>query len=259
MLVTIDIGNSSILIGLFVKKKVSHSWRIKTNPNSTTDEYANCISLLFSRSKISIESIKKVLISSVVPALNKIFFDLFTKIFKKPTEVLNVDGIPIKDELTSRQEVGIDRLLNAYSGFKKYKKPLIIIDFGTAVTFDIVDERGVYLGGIIAPSMRIASEALSKKAAKLPQVDFAIPKKIVGKNTIESMHSGMFFGYIGMINSCIDKIQEEQQKPFLKIITGGDAKLLQEYVKVDCLEQELTLWGYVFYLYKKKWLDTINY
>ena len=251
MLITIDIGNSNILIGLFAKEKISHSWRITANPNSTTDEYANSILLLFSRNKISIENIKKVLIASVVPALNKTFFDLFTKIFKKPTEILKVDEIPIKDDVALRQEVGIDRLLNAYSGFKKYKKPLIIIDFGTAITFDIVDEKGVYLGGIISPSMRIASEALSQKAAKLPQVDFTVPKKIIGKNTIESMHSGMFFGYIGMINSCIDKIQEEQQKPFLKIITGGDAKLLKKYIKIDCLEQELTLWG-MYFIYIKK-------
>ena len=246
MLVAIDIGNTNISIGLFQKQKLVSNWRLQTNTNRTKDEYACSIFSLFARDNFLVEEIEKVLIASVVPALNKTFFCLFEQISQKPVILLTEDMIPIADVLYNRQEVGIDRLLNAYSGFQKYKQPLIIIDFGTAITFDIVGAKGQYLGGVIMPSVRIAVDALSIHTAKLPRVDLQVPKKIIGKNTVESMHSGMFFGYIGMIDFCIEKIFEEQQGSCLVLTTGGEADLFKKYSKIDKLEKELTLWGIYF-------------
>lgn len=246
MLLAIDIGNTNISIGLFQKRALLHHWRLQTNTNSTTDEYSCAILDLFARDNFSIEKVQKVLVASVVPTLKETFLCMFDKIFQKPVEILTENMIPIVDVLYNRQEVGVDRLLNAYSGFQKYKEPLVIIDFGTAITFDIVGAKGQYLGGIIAPSIRVATEALSKQTAMLPKIDLQIPKKIIGKNTIESMHSGMFFGYIGMIDFCIEKIFEEQQKSCLVLATGGEADLFKKYSKIDKLEKELTLWGIYF-------------
>ena len=243
MLIAIDIGNTNISIGLFHQSSLLKSWRAQTNVRATVDEYANFILAVFARDGFQIKSVKAVVVVSVVPILNQVFSQLFVQILQKPVDILQEDNIPVVDNLYNRQELGIDRLVNAYAGFQKYKQSLIIIDFGTAVTFDIVGARGEYLGGVIIPSMCVAAEALSNKTAKLPKVDFQVPKKIIGKNTIESMHSGMFFGYIGMINFCIKKIFEEQGHTSLVIATGGDANLLKKYSNIDSIEQDLSLWG----------------
>jgi type III pantothenate kinase len=244
MLLTIDIGNSNISIGLF-QEELLKSWRIETNVAKTADEYANSILALFKRDSLLLEDVSSVYIASVVPVLNEIFSLVFQQIFQKPIKILEEGDIPITDNLYNRQELGMDRLLNAFAGWKKYQEPLIIIDFGTAITFDVVGEEGSYLGGIIMPSIRIATEALSNKTAKLPKVDFQVPKKIIGRNTVESMHSGIFFGYIGMIDFCIEKIFN-QQGTCLVVATGGDASLLKQYSKIDKMENELTLWGMYF-------------
>ena len=144
--------------------------------------------------------------------------------------------------------------MSIYAGFQIYKKPLIVIDFGTAVTFDVVSKNGEYLGGVIMPSIHLAYNALNSKTAKLPKINFVVPEKIIGRNTTESMQSGMFFGYIGMVDSCIDKIASElaneQELNSLVMATGGDAELLYKYsTKINKVEKELTLLG-IYLLYK---------
>ena len=248
MLLAIDIGNTNIAVGIYQKKNLIQSWRIATDIHKTADEYTHLLENFFAREGINKKKIKFCLLASVVPPLEQVFSYMFTEINKIPHHYLSLKNIPVKDNLYNRYELGIDRMINAYAGFQIYQKPLIVIDFGTAVTFDVVSKKGEYLGGVIMPSIHLAYNALNSKTAKLPKINFAVPDKIIGKNTIESMQSGMFFGYIGMVDSCIDKIASElyneQESNALVIATGGDAKLLHQHsAKINKVEKELTLLG----------------
>ena len=254
MLLAIDIGNTNIAVGIYQKKNLIQSWRIATDIHKTADEYTHLLENFFAREGINKKKIKFCLLASVVPPLEQVFSYMFTEINKIPHHYLSLKNIPVKDNLYNRYELGIDRMINAYAGFQIYQKPLIVIDFGTAVTFDVVSKKGEYLGGVIMPSIHLAYNALNSKTAKLPKINFAVPDKIIGKNTIESMQSGMFFGYIGMVDSCIDKIAseftEEQRVDALVIATGGDAELVHEHSsKINRIEKELTLSG-IYLLYK---------
>ncbi len=280
MLLAIDIGNTNIAIGLYEtnrykKDKLLQNWRIATDIHKTADEYSSLLENFFARAGLNKKKIKFCLLASVVPPLEQVFSYMFTNISKIPYHYLSLDDIPVTDNLYNRYELGVDRMVNAYAGFQIYKKSLIVIDFGTAVTFDVVGSAGEYLGGVIMPSIHLAYDALNSKTAKLPKINFAVPDKIIGKNTTESMQSGMFFGYIGMIDSCIDKIADELANKYtgkptgkptgnepigesigeqglnsLVIATGGDTELLHNYsTKINKVEKELTLFG-IYLLYK---------
>lgn len=245
MLLAIDIGNTNIVFGLFAESRMLTHWRIRTERHRTTDEYWVLVNEFISLNKATAESIKDIVISCVVPPLVPVFEELAQKYFK--SEPLFV-GPGIKTGISilykNPAEVGADRIANAVAGFEKYGGPLIIVDFGTATTFDAVSEKGEYMGGAIFPGIQISLEALYKSTAKLSPVDLVVPERVIGKTTVESIQAGAVFGFVGMIDSIVSRMQEEIGKPAQVIGTGGLLNvLIQEVRSIQTIDPFLTLEG----------------
>ncbi|MGI9553455.1 MAG: type III pantothenate kinase, partial [Thermodesulfobacteriota bacterium] len=207
MLLAIDIGNSNIVAGIYKNDDLLSTLRINTDKNKSSKEYASLFSDLLETDGISMNSLDSSIISCVVPQLNDVLSETLTNYFN--TEPLMVSsgiktGMPILYD--NPEEVGADRIVNSVAAYQKYKKSLIVVDFGTATTFDCISEEGEYLGGIISPGITISSNALFTEASKLPRVELIKPKKVIGKNTVESMQSGIILGYAAMVDGLIDKI-----------------------------------------------------
>lgn len=245
MLLTIDIGNTNIFLGVFEGDGLLKDWRIRTVEGKTSDEYGIIIKKLLSEDSIDFKAIDKAIIASVVPSLEDTLKATVTKYFKITPLVVGPGiktGIPLLTD--NPKEVGADRIVNAVGAYGKHKKELIIIDFGTAITFDYVTALGEYKGGLIAPGMGISTDALFQKTAKLPRVEVEKPRNIIGKNTVESLKSGIFYGYLSMIEGIINRIgKETKSKPFV-IATGGHAEVIkgQSHV-IDEVDPLLTLKG----------------
>jgi len=251
MLLVIDVGNTQTVIGIFEKEKLVKSWRIGTRPERTADEYGILFNQLLPESGLTKQSIIGMIISTVVPptrpsleALGKRYFQVETMVVEPGIRT----GISI--HLDNPREVGADRIVNAVAGYHKFKTGLIIIDFGTATTFDFVSSDGVYEGGVIAPGLNISAEALFREASKLPRVEMIRPKNIIGKNTITAMQSGIIFGYAGLVDVLVDKMKQEikdayPKEPIPKVIaTGGLAGLIaREANSIELVEEDLTLEG----------------
>lgn len=245
MLLTVDIGNTNIFLGVFEGENLLKDWRIRTVEGKTSDEYGIIIKKLLAEDEIDFTAIDKAIIASVVPSLEDTLKATVTKYFKITPLVVGAGiktGIPILTD--NPKEVGADRIVNAVGAFGKHKKELIIIDFGTAITFDYVTKSGEYKGGLIAPGMGISTDALFQKTAKLPRVEVEKPKNIIGKNTVESLKSGIFYGYLSMIEGIINRISSEtKSKPFV-IATGGHAEIIKgESHIIDEVDPLLTLKG----------------
>jgi len=245
MLLTADIGNTNIVIGMFQGKKLIENWKIRTEREKTSDEYALSLLSLFKFSRLEASEVKSVIISSVVPPLTPVFQSLSQKLFKIRPLIVGPGlktGMPILYE--NPLEVGADRVVTAIAAFEKYKGPCIVVDFGTATTFDAISSEGEYLGGAIAPGIQISAEALFIKTAKLPRIEIRKPKKAIGRSTVTSMQSGLFFGYIGLISNIIEKIKGELRKDATVISTGGFAAQISEEIKfIDFHEPHLILEG----------------
>ena len=251
MLLTIDVGNTNTVFALFDGDELTHSWRCATEKSRSVDEYAVFLNQLFELEKLSWKNISDIIISSVVPDAN---FHL-TKLSNKylSTEPIFVDSITadITIDLDQPEEIGADRLVNAVAVSSHYNLPAIVIDFGTATTFDVIDEGGVYRGGVIAPGIRLSVEALTNRAAKLPQINIEKPEKIIGKNTRDAMKSGMYWGYIGIIETIINRIQNELGKDVFVLATGGLASLYaQSTDAIDQVDENLISKG-LLEIYKK--------
>ena len=245
MLLTVDIGNTNIFLGIFEGDDLLKDWRIRTVEGKTSDEYGIIIKKLLSEDSIDFNALNKAIIASVVPSLEDTLKTTVTKYFKITPLVVGPGiktGIPLLTD--NPKEVGADRIVNAVGAYGKHKKELIIIDFGTAITFDYVTKNGEYKGGLIAPGMGISTDALFQKTAKLPRVEVEKPKNIIGKNTVESLKSGIFYGYLSMIEGIISKISSEtKSKPFV-IATGGHAEIIKgESHVIDEVDPLLTLKG----------------
>ena len=244
-LMAIDVGNTQTQIGLFHEKELLENWSISSLVYRTTDELGILIQELFQSKKIEISTVKRIIISSVVPQLISILEEMTKKYFK--TEPLFVKpgiktGIIIKYE--NPTEVGADRIVNAVAGFHLYRGPLIIIDYGTATTFDAISDKGEYLGGAIAPGFGITLEALTERTAKLPRVEPKMPKNIIGKNTTNSIQAGMFFGYRGLVKEILEKMKKELGTETKVIATGGFSSIFSEEEKFyDEKNTNLTLIG----------------
>ena len=228
-LMAIDVGNTQTQIGLFDEEILLENWSISSLVNRTTDELGILIRELFQNKKIETISVKKIIISSVVPQLISILEEMAKKYFK--TNPLFVKpgiktGITIKYE--NPAEVGADRIVNAVAGFHLYRGPLIIIDYGTATTFDAISEKGEYLGGAIAPGFGITLEALTERTANLPRVEPKMPQNVIGKNTINSIQAGMFFGYRGLVKEILEKMKKEIGTKTKVIATGGFSSIFSE-------------------------------
>lgn len=245
MLLAIDIGNTNVAAGVFEEEILLRHWKIQSEREKTCDEYAVTLLSLFNLAGLDIKKITGIILSSVVPPLTPVFQDLSLEQFGLKPLILGPGlktGMPILYE--NPLEVGADRVAASVAGYAKHGGPLVIVDFGTATTFDAVSGQGEYLGGSIAPGIRIAAEALSLKTAKLPRVEIKIPKLAIGRSTAASMHSGLYFGYIGLVAHIIAKIKEELESDSKVISTGGLAPLFkQKIAAIDFFEPNLVLEG----------------
>jgi type III pantothenate kinase len=225
MLLTIDIGNTHTVAGLFKNKELLQHWRISSNLARTEDEVGPILIFLFEKEGFKISEIQGVAISSVVPDLTPIYMLLAKRYFKVQPLIINYKtklGLEIKYHEPS--QVGADRLCNAVAGIEKYGKPLIVLDFGTATTFDCIDRNGDYLGGIISPGIDTSIKSLHLKAAKLPLVEQNFPKDIIGRSTEESIQSGIMFGILFMLEALIREIKKQLGDETKVVATGGLAK-----------------------------------
>ena len=243
---TMDVGNTNIKTALFENKKMLKYWRISTNHIYTSDEYGIILESLFSHEGLSMSNVDKVIISSVVPTVNFTLEHMCQDYFKKePMFVVPgiKTGINIKYE--NPKELGSDRIANAVATYHYYGGPCIFIDFGTATTFGVVDEKGSFLGGCICPGIKIASEAIVSGASKLPRFELVKPPSIIGKNTITNLQAGLIYGYVGQVNYIVRKMKQELQRPdALVVATGGLALLVaSEANAINKLDGFLTLKG----------------
>ncbi len=246
MLLCIDIGNTNIVLGIFKNDSMVNHWRIRTERDMTSDELSILVSNLFFPSHLKVKDIKDIIISCVVPPLLNPFKEFcILHLNKEPMIVdhkLNT-GMAIKYD--NPKEVGADRIVNAVAAYQKYKKGLIVVDFGTATTFDYISADGAYEGGAIAPGIIISAEALFQKASKLPRVEiFARPKTVIAKETMNSINSGLVYGYAGLVDGIVDRIKTEKGAALTVIATGGLAPLIKsESRSIEHIEKFLTLEG----------------
>lgn len=252
MILVIDIGNTNIVLGIYKEERLLHLWRVSTNAKATSDEYFVMIHNLLHLHNIDPKMIQNTVIGSVVTPLESVFQDVSKRLTGENCYVVSVDSFPdMEIKIDNPKEVGADRLLNASAGFDIYKSPLIIIDFGTATTFDVISEKGEYLGGAIAPGLMLSLDALTEKAFKLPRIDLEKPPLVVGKNTPHCMQSGVVFGYAGMVDSMVERISKELGYQLKVIATGGLAKLIQPVsLTIEEVVDDLTLSG-LFMISKK--------
>jgi type III pantothenate kinase len=245
MLLVIDIGNTNIVFGIYRNGTLINHWRLSTALNKTVDEYAILVSSLIYFDKIKLADIKNAIISCVVPPLLFPFQRVCRKYIGVEPIVVEPGiktGMPILYE--NPQEVGADRIVNAVAGYEKHKRALIIVDFGTATTFDYVTARGEYVGGAIAPGIMISLEALFERASKLPRVELSKPKEIIGKNTVNAMQAGIVYGYVSLVDGIVTRMKESVHSTPYVIATGGLASLVfQESHSIDEVDELLTLKG----------------
>jgi type III pantothenate kinase len=210
MLLAIDVGNTNIVYGLFSGETLAHQFRVESGRGRTADEYAVTLRQLLAMYDVAASAIDSAIIASVVPSLTEPMIDLVRRAFGKEPLVVGPGirtGMAILYE--NPREVGADRIVNAVAAFERVKGPVIVVDFGTATTFDCVTPKGEYLGGVIAPGIQISADALFSHAAKLPRVEIAKPPKVVGRNTLHSMQSGIVYGYVGLVDGLVERIVAE--------------------------------------------------
>ena len=254
MLLVIDVGNTNTVLGLFDGAELVHDWRIRTVVDHTVDEYGMLIYNLYKTSRISSRKIRDIIISCVVPPMLNILEPLCGKYFSLKPLIVGPGvktGMPIFYD--NPKEVGADRIVNAVAGYEKYKQDLIIVDFGTATTFDYVSARGEYMGGCITPGIMISSEALFERAAKLPRVELSKPRSIVAKDTVSSMQAGIIYGYAGLVDGICERMKAEVKSNPLVVATGGLAKIVApETRNINVVDDMLTLEGLrIIYLRNK--------
>lgn len=245
MLLVIDVGNSNIVLGIYEGERLIRDWRISTDKAKTTDEYAILVHELFRIAGIGFADIDAIIISSVVPTLTGVLEKLSVSYFGFRPYVIGPGiktGMPILYD--NPKEVGADRIVNAVAGYEKYRTSLIIVDFGTATTFDYVNRKGEYCGGAIAPGLMISMEALFQKASKLPWVEIVSPPTVIAKNTVSSMQAGIYYGYVGLVDEIVNRMRRESKDTPQIIATGGLASLITPESKtIEAIEEYLTLEG----------------
>lgn len=245
MILAIDIGNTNVVVGLYKSDDLVVDFRISTDRSKTEDEYGMLLLQLLKFHNIKPEEIRGSIISSVVPPVVPVFSKVVQKYFGCVPLLVGPGiktGIEVKYE--NPKEIGADRIVNAVAAYEEYGGPVIIVDFGTATTFCAVNSSGDYMGGSIAPGIGISSEALFSRAAKLPRIEIAKPKNVIGKNTVVSMQSGIFFGFVGQVDEIVRRMKVEMESSPKVIATGGLAELIStESKQIQVVDKYLTLKG----------------
>jgi len=245
MLLVVDIGNTNIVFGVYRDDTLINHWRVSTVLERTADEYAIVLNSILYFEKVRLTDIQSVIISCVVPPLLVPFRSICARYIGVEPLVVEPGmktGMPILYD--NPQEVGADRIVNAVAGYEKHKKALIIVDFGTATTFDYITPKGEYVGGAIAPGVMISLEALFERASKLPRVQLVKPKEIIGRNTISAMQAGTVYGYVSLVDGIVTRMKETVTTNPWVIATGGLAGLIfQESHSLDEVDELLTLTG----------------
>ncbi|HEY3375633.1 MAG TPA: type III pantothenate kinase [Candidatus Aquicultor sp.] len=244
-LLAIDVGNTHTVIGCFEDRQLKAQWRIATRREVTADELALIMANLFQLNRFFLGDITGVVIASVVPPVTTSLIEMATKTFTVDCLVVGPDtdtGVPILYD--NPQEVGADRIANVVAGYEMYGGPLVVVDFGTATTFDAVSSRGEYLGGAIAPGIEVSSEALFRRAARLSKVDLVLPEHAIGKTTRSSIQAGIIIGTGGLVDRIVDRIEAEMGELKDVVATGGLAKLIApECKRITHVDVALTLTG----------------
>ncbi|MBX3222789.1 MAG: type III pantothenate kinase [Labilithrix sp.] len=246
MLLVIDVGNTNIVYGLFDGPRLVHQFRVESSRGRTADEYAVVVRQLLEMRDVAASDVTSAIIASVVPALTEPMVDLVRRAFGREALVV---GPGIKTGMSilydNPREVGADRIVNAVAAYERFRGGLIVVDFGTATTFDCVTPKGEYMGGVIAPGIQISADALFARAAKLPRVEIQRPPKVVGRNTQHSMQSGIVFGYVGLVDGLVDRLVEEMAFPSCAVVaTGGLARLIAPLSRtIQDVDDDLTLTG----------------
>lgn len=247
MLLAVDIGNTNIVAGIFENNSLVSSFRISTEKHKTFDEYAALFIDLIEKNNVRLCDINGSVIGCVVPRLVDVFYKTIT-VYLGVEPLIVSSGVPtgLKILYDNPLEVGADRIANGVAAFDRYAGSSIVVDFGTATTFDCISENAEYMGGVITPGLLISSEALFRKASRLPVVDYVKPLNVIGKNTVESIQSGLIYGYTAMIDGMIEKIMSEMRSETSIISTGGLAPLISEESRyiVDT-DEHLTLKGLI--------------
>ena len=246
MLLAIDVGNTNTVFAIFDGKTLCGQWRLSTDSSRTADEYAVYLLQLMERQGVSVGHISAALMASVVPDVNHALLSMCRRHFKCDVKHIGDAGVevPMKVRIDKPEQLGADRLVSAYAAWQRYHKALIVVDFGTATTFDVVDADGSYIGGVIAPGINLSLDALQHAAAKLPSVAIAQPKKVIGTNTIDAMQSGIFYGYLSLIEGILQRITREAACEMEVIATGGLAPLYgRETPLIGHVESDLTIYG----------------
>ena len=245
MLLAVDIGNTNIVFGIIDEKGIHHSWRIGTDKAKTQDEYGVLLRNLFEYQKVNITNLGGSVISCVVPALQDTLVGCVKDYFSIEPIVVG-PGVKTGMQILYKnpQEVGADRIVNAIGAYEEYKTSLVIVDFGTATTFDCVSKKGEYLGGVIAPGITISSEALFGSASKLPKVEIKKPENVIGKTTIQSIQSGLVYGYAGLVDGIVNRIVKKLGAGTKVLATGGLAGLIaKESETIEFIDEHLALKG----------------
>jgi type III pantothenate kinase len=245
MLLTLDVGNTNTVLGVFRGKELVANWRLSTARDQTIDEYGILTRDLFTLANLEPREIGGVIISSVVPQLNSRLAGMAERYFSKKALFVEPGiktGMPVQYDNPS--EVGADRVVNGVAAFEKYGGPCVVVDFGTATTFDAVSAKGEYLGGVIAPGIGISADALFERTARLPRVDIREPARVIGTNTVGSIQSGLYYGYLGLVDSILERVLAELGAGTKVVATGGLAPLMSKGSKyITAVDDLLTLDG----------------
>jgi type III pantothenate kinase len=245
LLLLIDVGNTNVVLGVYRQDELLHHWRLQTDRNATEDEFGVMLRSLFDYVGIDFDMIEGVVLSSVVPPLTVVLERMTEKYLKQKPLVLGPGvktGLNIKYD--NPREVGADRIANAVAALELYGAPAIIVDFGTATTFCFIDEEGNYIGGAITPGVNISAEALYQRAAKLTRVEIVKPDSVVGRNTVQAVQAGIYYGYVGVVDEIVTRMKQVLTKRPHGVATGGLAKLICNDTKtIDEINPLLTLVG----------------
>jgi type III pantothenate kinase len=245
VLLAIDVGNTHTVIGVYEGDKLVRHWRVLSDAGRTADEYGVLLWNLYRASELPIPKRSDIIVCSVVPPMTKVVEDLCRDYFHAEPLVVGPGvktGMPILYD--NPKEVGADRIVNAVAAYERYRTTCIVVDFGTATTFDCVSGKGEYLGGVITPGLGISLDALVTRTAKLPKVELVRPPKVVGKNTVHAMQAGVVYGYVALVDGLVGRIRDEIGTEARVIATGGFAAMLApESTTIETFDEFLTLEG----------------